>query len=79
LIRTRPSQPLLRALAGAFASDVTDLMGIDRVALWIFGHTHRAADVDVRGTRIVSNPCGYPGQDIAGFDPARVIELSAVP
>ena len=79
MIRTRPPQPLLRALAGAFASDVTDLMGIDRVALWIFGHTHRAADVEVRGTRIVSNPCGYPGQDVAGFDPARVIELSAVP
>ena len=36
LIRTRPPVPELRALAGAFASDVTDLMGADRVALWIF-------------------------------------------
>ena len=36
-------------LAGAFVSDLTDLMGGERVALWIFGHTHRWADVDVRG------------------------------
>ena len=78
LIRTRPSHPVLRALAGAFASDVTDLMGFDRVALWIFGHTHRVADVEVRGTRIISNPRGYPDQRVAGFDPARVVELSAV-
>ncbi len=77
LIRTRPPLPVQRALAGAFASDVTDLMGADRVALWIFGHTHRVADLELRGTRIVSNPSGYPHQPVAGFDPARVIELGA--
>jgi predicted phosphodiesterase len=76
LITTRPPQPVLRAIAGAFASDVTDLMGADRVALWIYGHTHRVADVDVRGTRVLSNPCGYPDQPVDGFDPALVVELS---
>jgi 3',5'-cyclic AMP phosphodiesterase CpdA len=75
LIRTRPAQPAVRALAGAFASDLTALMGADRAAAWIFGHTHRAADLDVRGTRVVSNPRGYPDQPVAGFEPARVIEL----
>jgi predicted phosphodiesterase len=75
LIRTRPSSPLLRALAGAFASDVTELMGGDRVALWIFGHTHRVADLELRGTRVISNPRGYPHQPVAGFDPAYVIEV----
>jgi predicted phosphodiesterase len=79
LIAARPSQPVLRALAGAFASDVTDLMGSDRVDLWIFGHTHRVADVEVRGTRVISNPYGYPEQEVPGFDPTRVIELSAIP
>ena len=78
LIAARPSQPVMRALAGAFASDVTDLMGGDRAALWIFGHTHRVADVEVRGTRIVSNPYGYPEQEVVGFDPACVIELHAI-
>jgi predicted phosphodiesterase len=75
LIRTRPSSPVLRALAGAFASDVTALMGGDRVELWIFGHTHRIADLEVRGTRVVSNPRGYPHQPVTAFDPACVIEV----
>ena len=75
VIRSRPRQPALRALAGAFASDVTELMGGDRVALWIFGHTHRVADLEVRGTRVISNPRGYPHQPVAGFDPACVVEL----
>jgi predicted phosphodiesterase len=75
LIRGGPAQPLLRAVAGAFASDVTELMGSERAALWIFGHTHRAADLEVRGTRVLSNPRGYSHQPVAGFDPACVVEL----
>ncbi len=75
VIRTRPALAPLRALAGAFASDLTDLMGADHVALWIFGHTHRAADLDVGGTRIISNPRGYPHEPVAGFDPRCVIEV----
>jgi predicted phosphodiesterase len=75
LIRTRPRQPLLRALGGAFASDLTGLMGGERAATWIYGHTHRAADLDVNGTRVVSNPRGYPDQPVDGFDPGRVIAL----
>jgi len=78
LIRTRPPLPIHRLLAGAFASDVTELMGADRVALWIFGHTHRAGDLELRGTRIVSNPGGYPEEPVAGFDPAYVIDLDAM-
>ena len=76
LIRSRPPEPWQRALAGAFASDVTDLMGDDRVALWIFGHTHRVADLELRGTRIVSNPYGYRHQQVPGFDPACVVDLA---
>jgi predicted phosphodiesterase len=75
LIRGRPSSPVLRAVGGAFASDLTELMGGDQATLWIFGHTHRLADVEVRGTRVVSNPRGYPHQPVAGFDPECVIEV----
>jgi predicted phosphodiesterase len=75
LIRVKPPDRRLRALAGAFASDVTDLMGQDRVDLWIFGHTHRAADLEIRGTRVLSNPRGYLHQPVAEFDPAFVAEL----
>lgn len=75
LIRGRPRSSALRAVAGAFASDVTELMGADRVALWIFGHTHRTADLHMRGTHVVSNPRGYPHEPVSGFDPGRVIEV----
>ena len=75
LIRGSPPTPALRAIAGAFASDLTDLMGADRVAMWIYGHTHRAADLDVDGTRVLSNPRGYPHQPVAEFDPEFVVEI----
>lgn len=77
LIQGRPRSQVLRALAGAFASDVTELMGVERVALWIYGHTHRAADLELRGTRVFSNPRGYPNEPVDGFDPGRMIELDA--
>jgi predicted phosphodiesterase len=73
--RERIAEPMLRALAGAFVSDLTDLMGSDRVAVWIHGHTHRRVDVTVRGTRVVSNPRGYPHEPVAGFDPGLVLEI----
>lgn len=76
LIRIRPDQAVLRAIAGAFASDVTGLMGSERVDLWIYGHTHRVADLEVRGTRVISNPRGYPHQPVDGFAPGLVIEIS---
>jgi predicted phosphodiesterase len=79
VIRTRPLEPHLRALAGAFASDLTGLMGADRVSLWIYGHTHRAADLDVGGTRVLSNPRGYPDQPVAGFDPSCVVAVACPP
>ena len=75
MIHSKPENRLLRTLAGAFASDVTELMAGDRAQLWIYGHTHRAADVDVNGTRVLSNPRGYPEQPVAKFDPGLVIDI----
>ena len=69
------ADPLRRALAGAFISDLSELMGARRVALWIYGHTHRSLDVEVRGTRVVSNPRGYPEEPVADFDPGLVLEV----
>jgi hypothetical protein len=75
LIRSHPSSALRRGLAGAFVSDLTALMGGDRVAVWIFGHTHRAANLEIRGTRVISNPRGYPHEPVAGFDPGLVVDV----
>jgi hypothetical protein len=69
------ADPVHWALAGAFVSDLTALMGAERVAVWVHGHTHRRVDVTVRGTRVVSNPRGYPHAPVAGFDPRLVLEL----
>jgi 3',5'-cyclic AMP phosphodiesterase CpdA len=75
IVRERPDNPLLAAIGGAFASDLSELMGADAVDLWIFGHIHRTVDVDVNGTRVISNQRGYPGEPVSGFDPERVIEI----
>jgi predicted phosphodiesterase len=69
------ADPVRRALAGAFVSDLTDLMGSARVAVWIHGHTHRRVDLTLHGTRVVSNPRGYPDAPVEGFEPGLVVEL----
>jgi calcineurin-like phosphoesterase family protein len=56
----------------AFVSNLEDLMG--RARLWIHGHTHFALDYTVRGTRVVCNARGYPGEDTA-FVPDLVVEV----
>lgn len=75
LVRVMPREPVHRALLGAFASDLTELMGGDRVEVWIYGHTHRVADLVVEGTHVVSNPRGYPHEPVEGFDPTLVVEV----
>jgi predicted phosphodiesterase len=75
IVRERPENPLLAAIGGAFASDLSPLMGADSVDLWIFGHIHRSVDVDVNGTRVISNQRGYADDPVRGFDPELVIEL----
>jgi predicted phosphodiesterase len=42
----------------AFASDLTDLVGL--ADLWIHGHTHRSLDYQVGRCRVIANPRGYP-------------------
>lgn len=61
-----------------FASDLSALFD-GRIALWVHGHCHRATDLRVGATRIVSNPRGYPDEPAAqtGFEPGRIIDLPA--
>jgi predicted phosphohydrolase len=75
IVRERPDNPLLAAIGGAFASDLSELMGADAVDLWIFGHIHRTVDLDVKGTRVLSNQRGYPAEPVSGFDPELVVEI----
>jgi predicted phosphodiesterase len=59
-------------LIAAYANDWPELLG--KADLWIYGHTHVAADFTKCGCRVVSNPRGYPGQE-TGFDPNLLIDL----
>ena len=56
----------------AFVSNLENLMG--RAQLWIHGHTHRAFDYTVRGTRVVCNPRGYADEE-TGFRADLVVEV----
>jgi hypothetical protein len=60
-------------LDGAYANRWEHLMG-SQIALWIHGHSHHAVDYEIAGTRIVSNPKGYPGED-CGFCPGLIVEI----
>lgn len=75
--------PSLRSIAGhpyagtpldaAFVNAWDELMG-EGLDLWIHGHTHYAVDYQVAGTRVISNPRGYAGEQVA-FDPCCVVTL----
>lgn len=61
-----------------FASNLEDLMGAQRVALWIHGHTHDSFDYVINGTRVVCNPRGYAKGSVnenAVFDPGLVVAV----
>ena len=57
-------------LIAAYANDWSELLG--KADLWVYGHTHVAANFFKEGCRVVSNPRGYPGQS-TGFDPDLLI------
>jgi hypothetical protein len=61
-------------LDAAYANRWENLMGGD-LALWVHGHSHRAVDYELAGTRVVSNPRGYPGEK-TGFNGNFVVNLS---
>ncbi len=74
-ISWRPPEQALRLLAGAFVSDLSEVMASHHVDLWIYGHTHRQADLNFAGTRILSNPRGYPNEPVADFNPRLVVHV----
>jgi predicted phosphodiesterase len=73
--RRERANAILDAVAGAFASDLTELMGAEAADLWIFGHIHRSVDTEVAGTRVLSNQRGYPHEPVSGFDPELVVSV----
>jgi len=62
----------------AFSTDLTGMFG-EPVVTWCYGHTHWYNDITLNGTRVISNPRGYPqeGKEEVerGFDPNFVVSL----
>jgi predicted phosphodiesterase len=59
-------------LIAAYANDWPELLA--KADLWVYGHTHVAADFLKHGCRVISNPRGYPNQQ-TGFNPDFLIEI----
>ncbi len=62
-------------LSAAFASDLDALIRVNRIPLWIHGHTHYNVDYKIGGTRIFSNQRGYSSNLAQGFEPGNTIEI----
>jgi Icc-related predicted phosphoesterase len=63
-------------LAGAYGSDLSELIARTGPDLWVHGHTHVAMDYRIARTRILSNPRGYRHErHRTGFDPSLVVEV----
>lgn len=62
----------------AYATNLEQLMG-DPVAIWVYGHSHYSMDINVRGTRVISNQMGYPSQNLKRFDPKKIFEIGLTP
>jgi predicted phosphodiesterase len=59
-------------LIAAYANNWPELLG--KADLWVYGHTHLAADFVKGGCRVVSNPRGYPTEE-TGFEQDFLLEI----
>lgn len=55
------------ALDATDANPWDDLVANSGAAFWMHGHTHRALDYKIGNTRVISNPRGYPGEEVYHF------------
>lgn len=59
----------------AFASDLDSFVERSGALLWVHGHIHSQSDYQIRRTRVIANPRGYPGEEVGDFKPGLVIEV----
>ena len=56
--------------------DAPDWHYASNIAFWCFGHTHYAVNTTMNGTRLLSNPLGYPGSLVKEYDRAMTFRVS---
>jgi len=74
LVCQHPAFPI-NEISAAFHSDLSHLIEMNDINLWIYGHTHSNLDCVMSDTRIISNQAGYPGENVAGFKANLVVAL----
>ncbi|KAL0212593.1 hypothetical protein RCL1_006219 [Eukaryota sp. TZLM3-RCL] len=62
-------------LNGAFQSSLIDFISKHKPSLWLHGHTHDPCDYVVGSTRIVAEPCGYPGERTIHSYSGKIVEI----
>lgn len=55
-----------------FVSDMDDIVMASGAKLWVHGHVHDPFDYMIGETRVVVNPCGYPGEHQRPYAPVYV-------
>ncbi|MDP2228363.1 MAG: metallophosphoesterase [Moraxellaceae bacterium] len=63
-----------------FQSNVIDLIETHQPAVWIYGHNHYSAELQIGRTKVVSNQLGYGAEigTIPAYDPSKVIVLEGI-
>ena len=61
-------------LTAAFHSNLVDIIAVNEIDTWYFGHSHRRFSSEVAGTRIQNVSLGYPSEihDTSEDDLAQV-------
>ena len=72
-LRSQPEEFKNDSLSGAFVSNLEPLISENGPLLWIHGHIHHQSDYQIRQTRIIANPRGYPGEQ--GWRDNLVVEI----
>ena len=62
-----------------YNSGLEDKITNSNVKLWLYGHTHHSADIDLNGTRVISNCHGFHSRwsisEGSGYNPDLIIEI----
>ena len=61
-------------IAYAYGNNLDYLLG-NNIRFWVAGHSHFSVDIDINGTKCLSNPRGYEGSINPEYDMEKVIEV----
>ena len=61
--RHAPAKYMLDKINGFYSFDGDYYVANSTAKFWVFGHVHDRIEYEINGTKVVSNPLGYPGEN----------------